>query len=207
MVGVICVLVAGGVLAFALLAIGEEADTAERAAPFDGGTTGTVGRGHLVIVEGKVSAKNSILVQDFVDAAKEHQDNRGSWTIRKEYRQPILVDLARGEILLTAAQVCTRAKDGKVLEAEERSTSEGKIRYVGLKRGDSVTATGTLTSLAPASLAVRDWYSGSVADYMSFLTSSRKGVCVFSGAIAGLGVVFFLWGMKGRDAIGPRSRT
>jgi hypothetical protein len=195
-VGVICVLVATAILAFALLAIGEEADILRRAAPYDGGTTGTVGRGHLVIVEGKVSAKNSVLVEDLVDAAMEQRDSEGSWMIRKEYRQPILVDLARGEILLTAAQVCTRAKEGKALEAEERTTSEGQIRYVGLRRGDPVTATGTLTSLAPASLSVENWYSGSVTDYRSFLTSSRRGVYVFSGVIAVLGVAFFLWGMK-----------
>lgn len=196
--GAILMLVAIGIFAFALVMIGEEADLLNKAVRFDGGAAGAAGRGDLVIVEGRVSAKNKILMHDFVDAAKEYQDGEGSWPILEEYRQPILADLARGEIILTADKVCRGAKGNNVLENNERTTSGRKIHYIGLKRGDPITATGTLTSLDPASLAVKHWYSGSVADHKSFLTSSRTGVYIFCGLLFVLGAAFFLWGIKPR---------
>jgi hypothetical protein len=143
---------------------------------------GKVDRGELVIVEGKISAKNRILVHDFVDAAKEYQAKGGSWTILEVHRQPVLADLARGEILLTSDTLCTEWNR--------------KVRYVGLKRGDPVTAIGTLASLAPAALTVKYWYSGSVADYKIFLSSSRRGLHVFCGVIAIVGAGLFLLGLK-----------
>ena len=59
------------------------------------------GQGDLVMVEGRVSAKNRILIHDYVDAAKENNDAAGRWAILEEYHQPILADLKRGEIILT----------------------------------------------------------------------------------------------------------
>ena len=196
-VGVIMMLVAIGILAFTLVIAGEEEDAVKKAARFDGDAAGAV-QGKLIIVEGRVSAKNRMLLRDFVDAAKEYQADKGSWTILESYRQPVLADLARGGIILNSGNVCTRAKGNNVLKTDERTASGRKIRYTGLKRGDPITAVGTLNSSAQAALEVAYWYSGSVADYENYLASSRKGAYIFFAVIAALGAGFILLGWKNR---------
>ncbi len=137
-------------------------------------------------------------MHDFVDAAKEHQVKGGSWSILEKYRQPVLADLALGGITLTSDNLCSEAKGNNVLETGEKSEWDRKVRYIGLRRGDPVTAVGTLTSSAPAALAVKYWYSGSIEDYGSFLASSRKGLYIFCVLIAALGAGLFIWGLKNR---------
>lgn len=200
-VGAIMVLVAAAIFAFGKIMLGEEIHAFESAARFEGGTAGAAGQadlGELVVIEGKVSAKNKILVHGFVDASKDHQVKGGSWTSLEMYRQPVLADLARGEILLNSEYLCTAAKGNNVLETGERSAWNNRVRYIGLKRGDPITAIGTLTSLAPAALAVKYWYSGSVADYRNYLPSSLMGLYVFCAIITVTGAGFFLLGLKRR---------
>jgi len=197
--GVILVLVAIGILAFGLFMIGDEEDSMKKAARFDGKAAGTAVKGDLVLVEGKVSVKNKILVHDFVDAAKEWYDYDADWSILEAYRQPVIADLARGEILLTSENICSEAKGNNVLLTDEKSPWNRQVRYIGLKRGDPITAVGTLISSAPAALSVTYWYSGSVADHKDSLTSSRKGVYVFCLLIAVMGAGLFYWGWKKRQ--------
>lgn len=197
-IGVILVLAAITILGFAIFMLGEEEDFIKKAARFEAGTAVAAGRGDLVLVEGRVSAKNRILVHDFVDAAKEYQADKGSWTILEVYRQPVLADLARGEIILAADKVCTLAEGNNVLETGEKTASGRKIRYTGLRRGDPITAVGTLTTVVPAALAVKYWYSGTLTDYKNYLASSRKGSYIFFAVIGALGAGFFLWGLKKR---------
>lgn len=200
-VGVIMALAAIAILAFGYFMLGEEENLLNNAARFDGeaATDRHFDIGELVIVEGKVSAKNKILVHDFVDASKDHQVKGGSWTSLEMYRQPILADLARGGIILNSENLCTEAKGNNVLETDERSSWNNRIRYIGLKRGDPITAIGILSSLAPAALTVTHWYAGSIADYRDYLPSSRKGLYIFCAIIFALGAGLFLPGFKKRN--------
>jgi hypothetical protein len=197
LIGVILVIAAIAIFAFGLFMVGEEEDFVKNAARFDGGAADTARRGDLVIVEGKVSEKNKILVHDFVDAAKENND-AGTWGILEAYRQPVIADLARGEIILNSEYICDRAEGKNVLATDDRTLNNDPIRYIGLRRGDPITAVGTLSSLAPAALAVKHWYSGSVATYRDALTTNRRTGYIACPIIAVAGAALFLWGWKKR---------
>jgi len=193
-VGAIMMLAAAGLFAFAPAMIGEEEADIRSAARFDGSAGGSFAPGALVVVEGKISTKNKTLVHDFVDAAKEHQVKGGSWSILQAYRQPVIAELSRGEIVLTSENLCTEAKGNNVLDTDEKSEWGKPVRYTGLKKGDPITALGTLTSLSPAALTVKSWYSGSAAEFNEYLASSMKGLRVFCAIIAVLGAGLFLLG-------------
>lgn len=196
-VGVILVVAAAVLFAIGPFMVEQEEDSMKRAWRFDGSAAVTARQGDLVMVEGKVSAKNRILIHDYVIAAKENND-AGTWAILEEYHQPVRADLKGGEIILTADHVCTSPEGNNVLNTDERTPNNDPIRFVGLKRGDPITAIGTLTSQSPAALAVKYWHSGSIADYKNFLSSSRKGVYIFCTVIAALGAGLFLWGLKNK---------
>ena len=194
-------MIAGAIMVLASVAlniaapgmIGGESTDLIHAARFDG-SAGNVAPGALVVVEGKISAKNKTLVHDFVDAAKEHQVKGGSWSILQAYRQPVIAELARGEVILNSENLCTEAKGSNILAVDEKSEWGRPVRFIGLKNGDPITAVGTLSALSPAALTVKSWYSGSAADYQDYLASSMKGLRVFCAIIAVLGVGLFLLG-------------
>lgn len=195
--GVILMLAAAGVFAFAFLMIGDEEAAMKKAVRFDGSAAGSVKQGDLVLVEGRVSVKNKILVHDFVHGAKENND-AGTWGILEAYRQPIIADLAQGEITLVSELICSEAKGNNTLETEDRTPNNDPIRFQGLRRGDPITAVGTLSALAPAALAVQSWYSGSSADYSDYLASNRSNLYIFCPLIALAGAGLFLVGFRKR---------
>lgn len=192
--GVILIFSAIGIFAFGTYMIGEEANAIKKSARFYGGNANAVSRGTLVIIEGRVSMKNKLLVHDYVDAAKECYGNDADWSIIESYCQPVLVDLPPGEIILTSGRVCTRATGNNVLYTGEKTKDGENVRYTGLKRGDPVTAIGTVTAHSPAALAVKYWYSGSIDDYTAHLTSSRKNSRIFFMVLASMGAALFIWG-------------
>ncbi|MBN1532058.1 MAG: hypothetical protein JXA20_05295 [Spirochaetes bacterium] len=195
-VGVMLVLAAAGILLLGLFVTGEQEDALNSAAPFDGGAAAAP-QGP-VVVQGKVSPKNRILVFDFVYGAKETNEKGGSWSIRETYLQPIVADLAGGEILLKTEGVCTEGREGNFRSTGERDANNRLIRYVGLKRGDSITAVGTMTSAAPPAMAVQYCYPGSLADYRDSLASGRRTGFIASPLLTLAGVLMFLWGYKRR---------
>lgn len=196
-VGAVMMAAALGIFIFGFVILGEKDEAFERAIPYDG-TPGGAGEGDLVVIEGKVSARNKILVHDFVDAAKEHQVKGGSWSILETYRQPILVDLAGGELLLTSETICTEAKGNNILMADEKSSWDRPVRYIGLKRGDPVTAVGTLIKTNPAAMTVEYWYSGTAAEHRASAASGGKGLQVFCLLVALMGAGLFIGGFKSR---------
>jgi hypothetical protein len=198
--GAVLVIIATAILAFSLFMIGDEEKSLDKAVRFDGGAADADVLERLVIIEGKISVKNRILAHDFVDGAKEWYDFDADWSTLQEYRQPVLADLARGGIILNSDKLCTRAEGSNILNTDERSGSADRIRYIGLRRGDPIIAVGTLTSSAPAALAVKYWYSGSIAGYRNFLASSRKNGFIFFAVLASLGAGLFLWGFRIRGA-------
>ncbi len=194
-VGVVMVVVAIAILAFSLFYIGEEENTLNKAAPFNGNAADTVKLGDLVIVTGKVSEKNKNIKFDFVHAAKEHHVD-ADWTILEFYRQPVIADLEKGEIILNSELLCTNGRGKSILHTDEKSEWRLPIRYEGLKRGNPIMAIGTITSLSPASLAVQHWYSGSVSDYRDSLASSKKNAPIFFVLLVGMGAGLYFWGVK-----------
>lgn len=171
----------------------EEANSIKKSLRFEGGSTLTTKQGALVIIEGNVSMKNKFLIHDFVIAVKERYietSEHSDWSIIESYRQPVLVDLSPGEIILTSDHVCTQAKRNNFLYAGI------KTRYSGLKKGDPVAAIGTLTAHSPATLAVKYWYSGSIEDYTTHMASLRKYSYILFIVPMSMGVGFFIWGWK-----------
>jgi hypothetical protein len=199
-VGVILVLAAMGILLAGLFVVGEQEDSINRAVAYDGKAADADGPRGLVIVEGKVSARNKVLIFDFVYGAKESNEKGGSWSIRETYLQPVVAELAGGEIILKTEGVCSEGKETNFRNTDERDANGRLIRYVGLKRGDPITALGTLTSSAPATMAVKYCYSGSVAGYRDYLSSSRRNGFIVCPILALAGVLMFLWGYKRRQA-------
>ncbi len=197
-VGAILVAAAIALFVAAFAMVGDDEELINRAVRFDGSAAGSAKQGDLVIVEGRVSAKNKVLVHDFIDAASEHQVKGGSWSVLKYFRQPVLADLARGEILLNSDNLCTEAKGNNVLMTDEKSEWGHEIRYIGLRRGDPIMAVGALASLDPAVLTVKNWYSGSAADYRESLASSRKKIYIFCPILALIGAGLFLLGFRKR---------
>ncbi|MBP7735579.1 MAG: hypothetical protein KA369_06355 [Spirochaetes bacterium] len=196
--GVILVVAAVALFVAAITMLGKDEDVISRAVRFDGSAAASIKQGDLVVVEGKVSVKNKILIHDFVDAASEHQVKGGSWSTLEFFRQPVLADLAHGEILLNSENLCSEAKGNNVLMTGEKSKWNHEVRYIGLRRGDPITAVGILASLAPAALTVKDWYSGSVADYKDSLSSSRKNLFILCPILALVGAGMFILGFRKR---------
>ena len=196
-VGSILVVSAVAIFVLAVTMARDEENLIGRAVPFNG-ATGAVKQGDLVVVEGKVSAKNKILIHDFVDAASERQIKGGSWTTLKLFRQPVLADLANGEIMLNADFPCAGAKGNNVLMTGEKTEGNREIRYIGLRRGDPVTAVGTLASVNPASLTVKNWYSGSVSEYRESLSSTGRNSYIFCAILVITGAGMFALGFRKR---------
>jgi len=196
--GVILVAAAMVLFAVAITMLGKDDDMINRAAGFDGSAPGAVKQGDLVVVEGKVSEKNKILVHDFVDAASEHQVKGQSWSTLKFFRQPVLAELAHGEILLNSENLCSEAKGNNILMTDEKSEWGHEIRYIGLRRGDPITAVGVLTSVNPAVLSVKNWYSGSATEYRDSLSSNRRNIYVFCAILTLAGAGLFLLGFRKR---------
>lgn len=196
-VGAILAVAAIVIFALGFFMIGEEERTMQKTSLFDGSPGGTVKQGDLVMVEGKVSVKNKILVHDFVDGAKENND-AGTWAILEAYRQPVIADLTRGEIILNSEVVCSEAQGNNTLETKDRTLNNDPIRYQGLRRGDPITAVGTLAALAPAALTVQHWYSGSIADYRDYLASNRRNICIFGPLLLLAGAGLFIVGFRRR---------
>lgn len=196
-IGAVFMAAAAALLVVALFMIGEEQELVKKAVPYEGGASAAVRQGELVIAGGKVSEKNKVLIFHFVDAAKENND-AGTWLIMETYRQPVIADLARGEIILNSETVCTRPEGKNVVNTNDRTPNNDPIRYEGLRRGDPITAIGTLTSLKPATLAVKHWYSGSIADYKNSMVSNRKSGYIGSALVFLLGAGLVVWGWKKR---------
>lgn len=200
--GVFMIVVSMGILAFGVFRLSEENKLIQNAVPYNGNITGTLKIGDLVVIEGKVSAKNKILIHDFVDAAREYKGNKGSWIISETFRQPVVVDLVARDITLHSENICSEGA-GNLIKCTNEKTSDGReIRYIGLRRGDPVTAAGTLMSQAPHALEVQAWYSGSVEEYSSYINSGMTGLYVFCALLGAIGTGLFLWGKKKSNKTG-----
>ena len=200
--GVIMIVVSMGILAFGVFQLSEEQQMIQTAIPFNGNSTGNIKTGDLVVIEGKVSVKNKILIHDFVDAAREYKGNKGYWTILESFRQPVTIDLAAGEITLHSEYICSEGTGNLIKSTDEKTPDGREIRYIGLRLGDPVTAVGTLTSHKPLMLEVKGWYSGSATDYSSYINSGMTGLYVFCILLALIGAGLFLLGMKKSNKTG-----
>jgi hypothetical protein len=196
--GAILALAAAGILLFGLFIVGEREEAINGAAPFDGSAAGAGGTKGLIVVEGKVSAKNRVLVYDFVYGAMQANEKGGTWTIRKMYSQPFIVDLGNGEVILDPEDLCTEGSERNFRETGLKDANGRPTRYVGLKRGDPITAIGQLVSSAPATVAVRYCYAGSAAGYRESLASSRRNGFIACPILALVGALMFLWGYRRR---------
>lgn len=193
--GAILVLAAIGILIAGLFITGEQESAINGATPFDGGPSVA---GTRVIVEGKVGDRNAILKLDYVYGARESNQKGGSWTILEAYVQPLVLDLASGGIVLNTKGVCTEGKAGNILNTDEKDANGRQVRYTGLKRGDRVSAVGTLTSSDPPEMEVGHCYAGTVSEFRDSVSSSRRTSYIFCTVIALAGALMFFLGFRRR---------
>ncbi|GEM_PF-1371006 len=91
--------------------------------------------------------------------------------------------------------VCTLPEGKKAVNTEEKTPNDDPVRHEGLRRGDPITAVGALTGITPASLEVKHWCSGSVAEYRAPLSSNSRNSYIICPliALAGAGMFFAGW--------------
>lgn len=200
-VGIILIVFAATVCIAFFFLLDRESGFIDGAKRFTGAVTGDVKIGENVVIEGTVSEKNGILVHDFVDASKEYYSsskNSSGWKNLQDYHQRIIADLEKGTVALESDHVCTRAKGNNILDAGEKTEGGRETRYIGIRRKDPITATGTLASADPAIIKVRYWYSGTIADYRADLADGRRNTAMICAGIALVGIALIAWGRRSK---------
>jgi hypothetical protein len=164
------------------------------------GSPDSAAPGDQVIIEGTVSERNPLLVHDFVAAEKQYyKSGRGSgWEILDTYNQPVVTELARGEVILRSDSICTDSKKKNFLETDEKTGNGNEIRYQGVRRLDPITAGGVIEKMDPPVIAVRYCYLGSINEYQDSIKGDitfNMIACLGSSAV---GVVLILSGIGKR---------
>ena len=107
----------------------------------------------VVIVEGKVSAKNKILVQNFVHAVRQVYSagvgsGRSGWITKEQFNQPLWLDVGAEEVVVNTGSPVDRGNHVKVLA----DPANKENRWRGIERGAMVTVIGRITSKNPTAV-------------------------------------------------------
>lgn len=107
----------------------------------------------VVLVEGKVSSKNKILVQNFVHADRQVYSTgtgsgRSSWSTKEQFNQPLWLDVGSEEVVVNTGSPIARGNQMKVLV----DPANQENRWRGIERGATVTVIGRITSKNPTAI-------------------------------------------------------
>ena len=107
----------------------------------------------VVVVEGKVSGKNKILVQNFVHAVREVYstgtgNGRSRWSTNEQFNQPLWLDVGSEEVVVNTGSPIARGNQMKVLV----DPANKENRWRGIERGATVTVIGRITSKNPTAI-------------------------------------------------------
>lgn len=187
-VGSLFVLLAVGVFLFAFFMLSAERAQLDGLTPLPSGQTSHLRLKQPILITTTISEKNPLLVHDLVVACEESQDPDGrSWHPKKRFHRPLLVTHDGVELVVTLRQPCPRGSY-KVIPNPESNL----WRWVGLRRGDTLTIIGTVISMSPLKLHGEHAFGGSVEDYRSYLTRGRWYAVPFSVFCLLVGAVLFV---------------
>jgi len=183
--GAFLVLAAIGMLLYAFLVVGEELARLEGLTPFEPAQGLRVGQ--PILVTTVIGDGNPLLVHDLVVACEETQDTDSrAWMPRKQIHGPLVVDCEGIEITVTLRQPCPRGRMSVIPDPESRMR-----RWVGLRRGDTLTVVGKVAGIDPLAVRGEDAFAGSADEYRRYLTRARWYVVPVSAIflVAGLGLI------------------
>jgi hypothetical protein len=147
--------------------------------------------GSVVVVEGKVSGKNKILVHDLVHAVREIYSQgagsrRAGWSLPQEkFNQPLWLDVGAEEVVVNADSPIDRGSHVKIVV----DPTNKENRWRGIERGATVTVIGRIITHNPTAIEASiytyaDSRRGYEADASSFQFSFwiTMAVAVLIGA-------------------------
>jgi len=157
--------------------------------------------GTEVLIEGKVSDKNDLLVHRFVHAEREtFQEARGSirsyWKTEQQFNQPLILTVGAEEVILIVDAPVVRGKESMTIV----DPSNSQNRWRGISRGAVVTAVGTVSSNNPATIeATADNVYGSDREgYAADAAFVRRALFITIGIALLIGIGIIVLGAKRR---------
>ena len=149
-VGIAFCLVILGIGTFGYHLLSEEAGVLKTAKVYE--RTALVAR--VVVVEGKVSGKNKILIQNFVHAVREVYSQgagsrRGGWSLPQEkFNQPLWLDVGSEEVVVNTDSPIDRGSQVKIVV----DPANKENRWRGIERGATVTVVGRIIAKNPTAI-------------------------------------------------------
>jgi len=155
--------------------------------------------GTEVLIEGKVTDNNDLLVHQFVHAEREtYQEASGSsrsyWKTREQFNQPLHLRAGAEDVVLVVDTPVVRGKD--VMTFVDPSNSGNRWR--GIARGAAVTAVGTIISSNPVTIKAGVVYGSDRDGYAADLAFGRRSIFITIGIALLIGIAIIAYGVKKR---------
>jgi len=157
--------------------------------------------GTEVLIEGKVSDTNDLLVHRFVHAEREtFQEARGSmrshWKTEQQFNQPLHLTVGAEEVVLMVDAPVVRGRDMVIFV----DPSNSRNRWRGIARGAAVTAIGTIRSSSPATIeaAVDKVYASDRWGYAADAAFARRALYITLGIAVLIGIAIIVYGARRR---------
>jgi len=157
--------------------------------------------GTEVLIEGKVSDRNVLLVHQFVHAEREtFQEASGSsrsyWKTKQQFKQPLHLTVGAEDVVLVVDAPVVRGND--VMTFVDPSNSRNRWR--GIARGAAVTAVGTIILSNPVTIkaAVEKVYGSDREGYAADLAFGRRALFITIGIALLIGIAIIAYGAKRR---------
>jgi len=155
--------------------------------------------GTEVLIEGKVTDNNDLLVHQFVHAKREtYQEASGSmrsyWKTREQFNQPLQLSTGAEDVVLVVDTPVVRGKD--VMTFVDPSNSGNRWRGIG--RGTAVTAVGTIISSNPVTIEAEVTFAGDRESYAADLAFGRRSLFITIGIALLIGIAIIAYGVKKR---------
>lgn len=147
----------------------------------------------VVLVEGKASSKNKILVQNFVHAVREIYSTRtgsgrSGWSTKEQFNQPLWLDAGSEEVVVNTDSPIARGNQMKIVV----DPANKENRWRGIERGATVTVIGRITSKNPTAVeAINYTYADSRHGYAEDASSGYRAfwITLGVGLLIGAGII------------------
>lgn len=158
--------------------------------------------GKQVLVEGQISQRNPIKLQDhgFVAYLREGRaivdskgtPSAGNWSVSERVTPPLLIELSGGLAAITNDDY--DLENGKTIEAKPSAFEKySDTRYSGVERGDSVIAVGVVTAHGAQPTIKADFVArGTQANYAASQRNAGVIFFVISVVVAVVGGIFIM---------------
>lgn len=148
----------------------------------------------VVLVEGKVSGRNKILVQNLVHANRETYSagvgsTRSRWSTQEQFNQPLSLDVGSEEVVVTTDRPIARGNHTKVL----LDPTNKENRWSGIERGATVTVIGRITSKNPTAIDSSQTYADSRRGYEEDMGYGNRAfwITISVALLTGAAIAFY----------------